>query len=121
MVLGRDHRMRPRRIGHAQRSAKVMGIGHAVEHQQQRSAFNAVEQFVEIAPGSGPIAIGERLVAAGVVRDALTFRVAAKTPEPIIVEAACRGVPVARTVTVTSPLATFSVRYLMSLPFPLKK
>jgi UPF0755 protein len=38
--------------------------------------FTAAEQFVEIPPGAGTRAIGERLVAAGVVHDALTFRVA---------------------------------------------
>ena len=32
------------------------------------------EVFVDIPPGSGPGTIGERLVSAGVVRDALTFR-----------------------------------------------
>ena len=34
------------------------------------------EQFVDIAPGLGPTAIGARLVRAGVVRDAWTWRVA---------------------------------------------
>ncbi|MEW6321669.1 MAG: endolytic transglycosylase MltG [Acidobacteriota bacterium] len=34
------------------------------------------EQFVEVPAGAGPAAIGRRLVDAGVVRDALTFRVA---------------------------------------------
>jgi peptidoglycan lytic transglycosylase G len=38
--------------------------------------FSADEQFVDIPPGTGTLAIGERLVEAGVVRDQLTFRVA---------------------------------------------
>src|SRR3954447_9779082 len=38
--------------------------------------FQASEQFVEIPQGSGSASIGERLVAAGVIRDRVTFRVA---------------------------------------------
>lgn len=38
--------------------------------------FSAAEQFVEIPPGVPPTAIGQRLVDAGVVRDALSFRAA---------------------------------------------
>jgi UPF0755 protein len=38
--------------------------------------FAAAEQFVEIAPGTGPRAIGSKLAEAGVVRDAETFRIA---------------------------------------------
>jgi UPF0755 protein len=38
--------------------------------------YRADEQFVDIRPGTGTRAIGERLVEAGVVRDQLTFRVA---------------------------------------------
>jgi UPF0755 protein len=38
--------------------------------------FTGSEQFVDIAPGSGTRAIGDRLVASGVVRDQTTFRVA---------------------------------------------
>jgi UPF0755 protein len=38
--------------------------------------YEAAEQFVDIAPGSGPAAIGRRLVDAGVVRDRLTWRAA---------------------------------------------
>ncbi|KAF0162345.1 MAG: hypothetical protein FD160_4156, partial [Caulobacteraceae bacterium] len=34
------------------------------------------ETFVDIPPGTGPVGIGARLVAAGVVPDAWTFRVA---------------------------------------------
>jgi UPF0755 protein len=38
--------------------------------------FDASEQFVTIEPGSSTRAIGERLIAAGVVRDDVTFRAA---------------------------------------------
>jgi UPF0755 protein len=39
-------------------------------------AWSGDETFVEIPPGTSSRAIGDRLVAAGVVRDALTFRLA---------------------------------------------
>jgi UPF0755 protein len=38
--------------------------------------FEGNEQFVEIPQGTGSLPIGERLVAAGVIRDAITFRTA---------------------------------------------
>src|SRR4051812_35806696 len=38
--------------------------------------YTGAEQFVEIPPGAGTRTIGDRLVAAGVVRDAITFRIA---------------------------------------------
>ena len=38
--------------------------------------YTAAEQFVDVASGQGSMAIGRRLVEAGVVRDELTFRVA---------------------------------------------
>jgi UPF0755 protein len=38
--------------------------------------YSAAEQFVDIKPGTGTRAIGDRLVEAGVVRDRLTFRLA---------------------------------------------
>jgi UPF0755 protein len=38
--------------------------------------YSAAEVFVDIPPGVGPAAIGERLVEAGVVRDAVVFRAA---------------------------------------------
>src|SRR5262245_25468623 len=44
-------------------------------HQSFRG-YDAAEQFVEIPPGSGSRAIGDRLVEAGVVRDPLTFKLA---------------------------------------------
>ena len=39
-------------------------------------AFDGEAVFVDVPPGTGPRSIGARLVAAGVVRDDLTFRVA---------------------------------------------
>jgi UPF0755 protein len=38
--------------------------------------YTADEQFVDIRPGTGTRAIGDRLVEAGVIRDRLTFRIA---------------------------------------------
>jgi UPF0755 protein len=38
--------------------------------------YPGAEVFVDIPPGTGPAGIGERLVAGGVVRDAMTFRAA---------------------------------------------
>jgi UPF0755 protein len=38
--------------------------------------YEAVEQFVEIPPGAGSMSIGDRLVAAGVLRDRPTYRAA---------------------------------------------
>jgi UPF0755 protein len=39
--------------------------------------FSDAETFVDIPPGAGPAAMGRRLAAAGVVRNPLTFRIAA--------------------------------------------
>lgn len=50
-----------------------------VEYTRVHAPFqgwSGTEQFVEIPPGAGTKAIGERLVSSGVVRDALTLRVA---------------------------------------------
>jgi peptidoglycan lytic transglycosylase G len=44
--------------------------------QQPYRGYPGAEQLVEIPPGSGTRTIGDRLVAAGVVRDRLTFRAA---------------------------------------------
>ena len=44
--------------------------------QQPYQGYPGTEQFVEIPGGSGTRTIGDRLVAAGVVRDPLTFRAA---------------------------------------------
>jgi UPF0755 protein len=57
----------------------VAGIAAYVGYtrvQERYKGFAAAETFVEIPPGAGPTSIGERLVAAGVVRDPLTFRAA---------------------------------------------
>ena len=47
-----------------------------VRTQQPYRGYGGVEQFVDIETGSGTRAIGDRLVAAGVVRDPLSFRLA---------------------------------------------
>jgi UPF0755 protein len=44
--------------------------------EQSFQGYAGSEQFVELASGSSPRAIGDHLVQAGVVRDALTFRLA---------------------------------------------
>src|SRR5579871_902516 len=44
-------------------------------HQPYRG-YSSSEQFVDIPPGLGTRAIGQRLAGAGVVRDAVTFRAA---------------------------------------------
>jgi UPF0755 protein len=51
--------------------AAYFGAGRLYEPYK---GYETAEVFVEIAPGSGPVSIGERLVEAGVVRDAVTFR-----------------------------------------------
>jgi cell division protein YceG involved in septum cleavage len=38
--------------------------------------YQDAEVFVDIPAGSGPNAIGDRLVSSGIVRDAMTFRAA---------------------------------------------
>jgi UPF0755 protein len=43
---------------------------------QPYRGYEGTEQFVELPQGTGSVAIGERLVAAGVVRDTPTFRTA---------------------------------------------
>jgi UPF0755 protein len=43
---------------------------------QPYRGYEAAEQFVELPSGTGSVPIGERLVAAGVVRDVATFRTA---------------------------------------------
>jgi UPF0755 protein len=47
-----------------------------VRVDQPYRGYDGSEQFVEIPPGAGSRAIGDRLVAAGVVRDAATYRAA---------------------------------------------
>ena len=44
--------------------------------QQPYRGATGAESFIDIPPGTGPVGIGARLVEAGVVQDALTFRVA---------------------------------------------
>jgi UPF0755 protein len=48
-------------------------VGFTRVHESYKG-YAAAEQFVEVPPGAGPATIGQRLVEAGVVRDALTFR-----------------------------------------------
>ena len=48
----------------------------SVRVRQPFRGYPGLEQFVEIAPGTGSRSIGDRLVSAGVIRDSLTYRVA---------------------------------------------
>jgi UPF0755 protein len=41
---------------------------------QSYKGYEAAEVFVDVPPGAGPVAIGQRLVDAGVVQDSVTFR-----------------------------------------------
>ena len=43
---------------------------------QPYRGFEATEQFVDIPSGAGSVAIGDRLIEAGVIRDRTTFRTA---------------------------------------------
>ena len=43
---------------------------------EAHKGYQGDEVFVEIPPGTGPAAIGQQLIAAGVVRDSITFRAA---------------------------------------------
>ncbi|MDP1568446.1 MAG: endolytic transglycosylase MltG [Vicinamibacterales bacterium] len=59
----------------------ALGAGAVVRHYHQQAhtpyrAFEGDEQFVDIPQGEGSRQIGARLIAAGIVRDDLTFRVA---------------------------------------------
>jgi UPF0755 protein len=56
-------------------AAAAAGVFYLRVNQPYRG-FAGAEQFVEIPPGSGSAGIGQRLVAAGVVRDMATFRTA---------------------------------------------
>ena len=51
MVFGRNDRVCPRAIGHAQTRAQVVGVGDAVEHQDQglgrTGGFEVFQQLVE--------------------------------------------------------------------------
>ena len=44
--------------------------------QEPFRGYDGEERFVDVAPGTSPRRIGETLVAAGIVRDELTWRVA---------------------------------------------
>src|SRR4051794_18198921 len=44
--------------------------------QQPYRGYTSPDQFVEIPPGANSVAIGERLVAGGVIRDVATYRLA---------------------------------------------
>ena len=55
-------------------SAGVAGGWFYLRAQQPYRGYEGSEQFVEIPPGASSIAIGERLVAGGVVRDLPTYR-----------------------------------------------
>jgi len=59
--------------------AIAAGAGAAVLYERTHAlyrGYSGEEQFVEIPAGAGTRAIGDRLVAAGVVRDRLTYRAA---------------------------------------------
>ena len=56
-------------------AAAVIGVVYVRINQPYRG-YTGAEQFVEIPQGAGSRTIGERLVGAGVVRDATTFRTA---------------------------------------------
>ena len=52
-------------------AAAYFGVSRVYERYK---GYDAAEVFIDVPQGAGPSAIGERLVAAGVVRDAMTFR-----------------------------------------------
>jgi peptidoglycan lytic transglycosylase G len=56
--------------------AGVAGGWFYLRAQQPYRGYEGSEQFVEIPPGASSFAIGERLVAGGVVRDLPTYRLA---------------------------------------------
>jgi UPF0755 protein len=56
-------------------AAAAAGVFYVRASQPYRG-YGGAEQFVEIPSGVGTKAIGDRLIAAGVIRDALTYRVA---------------------------------------------
>jgi cell division protein YceG involved in septum cleavage len=55
-------------------AAGAAAVTISVRTRQPYRGYAGTEQFVDIAPGSSTKAIGDRLVAAGVVRDPLTYR-----------------------------------------------
>src|SRR5262249_30422213 len=56
-------------------AAAVAGVYYA-RVDEKFQGYQGVDQFVEIAPGTGSHAIGRALVQAGIVRDEWTFRLA---------------------------------------------
>ena len=57
----------------------ALGVGAAAylgftRIYERYRGYDAPEAFVDVPPGAGPATIGQRLVAAGVVRDPMTFR-----------------------------------------------
>ena len=56
-------------------AAAAAGVMYMRVNQPYRG-YEGTEQFVEIPQGTGSVPIGDRLVAAGVVRDPATFRIA---------------------------------------------
>ena len=56
--------------------AALFGVVLYQRAAQPFKGYDANEQFVELAPGSSPRAIGDKLVQSGVVSDPLTFRLA---------------------------------------------
>jgi hypothetical protein len=86
MILGRDHRMRSRAIGHAKARAEVVRIGHAVQHQQQRLAdavcLQLLQQFVQrMHLGHGLHASGHALVAMAASQLGKAFAVGLDQPD----------------------------------------
>src|SRR5580700_10390838 len=56
-------------------AAAVAGAWIYLRISRPYRGFEGAEQFVELPAGAGSRAIGDRLVRAGIVRDALSFRV----------------------------------------------
>jgi UPF0755 protein len=57
-------------------AAGVVGVTAWNRIHEPYKGFPGDEQFIQIPPGSGSVAIRQRLLAAGVIRDELTFRAA---------------------------------------------
>jgi hypothetical protein len=72
-VLGDDQRVHAQGVRHAQAGTEIVRIGHAVQNQQQRGLFEALEDGVEVPRG------GRSLDPRG---DALVARVTRHAVEP---------------------------------------
>jgi cell division protein YceG involved in septum cleavage len=57
-------------------AAAAVGVMFYNRAAQPYKGYTAAEQFVEIAPGSSTRAIGQSLIAGGVIQNDATFRVA---------------------------------------------